>query len=323
MRCEFLGTGTSHGIPVIACACHCCRSTDSRDKRFRSSLWITEGDSLAPSTSILIDMGPDFRSQALKSSINRLDALLVTHGHADHLNGLDDIRVFSHTGSREPPQSDGEGRVYPETEGDGLPVYGNEETLSDLRRRFSYIFLPTGEGGGRPKVKTVDCGAYGEMNPLVIGGLSVIPVPLHHGRMETVGWMVLRDYHPAGQADGGGGLDRCRGIAYLTDCNGVPPASMELLRRFGPRLEHVVIDGLRPQPHTTHFSYDQSLELALEIGGRHSWLTHLCHDMTHVQIQGYLTERLALLSGDRTHPHSQKAGSFHCQPAHDGLVLEV
>jgi ribonuclease BN (tRNA processing enzyme) len=77
-------------------------------------MWITDGDSHAPATSILIDIGPDFRSQALKSSINRLDALLVTHGHADHLNGLDDIRIFSHTGSKSPSDSSGQVKVYPE-----------------------------------------------------------------------------------------------------------------------------------------------------------------------------------------------------------------
>lgn len=304
MRCEFLGTGTSHGIPVIACSCHCCRSTDSRDKRFRASLWITEGDFRAPDTSILIDMGPDFRSQALKSSINRLDALLLTHGHADHLNGLDDIRIFSHTASQTPPQADGKVRVYQETEGEGLPVYGNELTLRDVHRRFSYVFQPVMEGGGKPKVKTIDCGVYRRENPLEIGGLSLIPVPLLHGRLETTGWVVLRNL---GEGKG------IRGLAYLTDCNHVPQCSLELLVELGPCLEHVVIDGLRPQLHSTHFSYDQALELALQIGGRHNWLTHLCHDRTHVEIQSYLQERLEELG----------RGDFHCQPAYDGLVLEV
>lgn len=304
MRCEFLGTGTSYGIPVIACSCSCCRSTDSRDKRFRSSLWITEGDSLVPATSILIDMGPDFRSQALKSSINRLDALLLTHGHADHLNGLDDIRIFSHTSSRTPSQPDGKVQVYPETEGEGLPVYGNTATLKDVHDRFSYVFQPVMEGGGKPKVKTIDCSVYGKENPLEIGGLSLIPVPLLHGRLETIGWIVLRSL---GEGKG------FRGLAYLTDCNQVPQSSRELLVELGSCLEHVVIDGLRPQLHSTHFSYDQALELALEIGGGHNWLTHLCHDMTHVQIQSYLTEKLASLG----------RSGFHCQPAYDGLVLEV
>lgn len=317
MRCEFLGTGTSHGIPVIACTCHCCRSTDSRDKRFRSSLWIVEGEPHCPTTSILIDMGPDFRSQALKSNINRLDALLLTHGHADHLNGLDDIRIFSHTGSHTPPKSDGSVRVYPETKGEGLPLYGNKGTIDDIHQRFSYIFMPVGEGGGKPKVKTVDCSIFSKDKPLVVGGLSIIPVPLLHGRMETVGWLILQNYSP-----GKLGAD-CKGIVYLTDCNGVPESSIQLLQEFSPCLEQVVIDGLREHPHSTHFSFDEALDAALAIGGKKNWLTHLCHDKTHVEVQTYLKERLTLIAKDKNHPYSQRASSFFCEPAYDGQVFVI
>lgn len=334
MRCEFLGTGTSHGIPVIGCTCHCCSSSDSRDKRFRSSLWITEGDSHAPTTSILIDMGPDFRSQALKSTINRLDALLLTHGHADHLNGLDDIRIFSHTGSKAPPADDGQTKVYPETEGEGLPVYGNSGTLQDVRQRFSYIFQPVMEGGGKPKVKTIDCSAFSEDNPLEIGGLSIIPVPLLHGKLETTGWLILQDYDKNERIENQR-AGPCRGIVYLTDCNQVPQSKLAMLRRFGPCLHHVVVDGLRQRPHSTHFSYDEALDVALEIGGRHNWLTHLCHDMTHAQVQGYLDKRLEELAwakknipGREEAPdqrYGEPAGThnFFCQPAYDGLVLHL
>ncbi len=305
MRCEFLGTGTSHGIPVIGCSCQCCRSSDSRDKRFRTSMWITDGDSQAPATSILIDIGPDFRSQALKSSINRLDALLLTHGHADHLNGLDDIRIFSHTGSQAPCDANGQVKVYPETEGEGLPVYGNSNALHDVHQRFSYIFQPVMEGGGKPKLKTVDCSIFTEGNPIVIGDISIIPIPMLHGRLETIGWVALKGYKGVGSGP-------CRGIAYLTDCNKIPSESLELLHRFSPVLRHLVIDGLRQRPHSTHFSYDQALDVAMEIGAECSWLTHLCHDMTHIQIQGYLTDKINQLGKD-----------FQCQPAYDGLVLEI
>lgn len=268
-------------------------------------MWITDGDSQVPATSILIDIGPDFRSQALKSSINRLDALLLTHGHADHLNGLDDIRIFSHTESKAPSDADGQVRVYPETEGDGLPVYGNSRALQDVHQRFSYIFQPAMEGGGRPKVKTMDCGAFNEDNPIVIGDISIIPIPMLHGRLETIGWVLLEGYKGVGKGP-------CRGIAYLTDCNKLPPESLALLRRFGSYLCHLVIDGLRQRPHSTHFSYDQALDVAMEIGAGYSWLTHLCHDMTHLQIQGYLTGKISQLGRD-----------FQCQPAYDGLVLEI
>ncbi|MBQ4331915.1 MAG: MBL fold metallo-hydrolase [Spirochaetaceae bacterium] len=303
MRFEFLGTGTSHGIPVIGCNCDCCRSSDSRDKRFRSSVWITEGDVCSPSTSILIDMGPDFRSQALKSSINRLDALLLTHGHADHLNGLDDIRIFSHTASHA-PSSAGKVRVYPETKGEGLPVYGNKWTLQDVHQRFSYIFVPVAEGGGKPKLKTIDCKIYHEDNPLVIGGLSIIPVPLLHGHLETSGWLIFKNYRMEGEI----------GIAYLTDCNQIPDASLELLKGFKSSLQHLVIDGLRVAPHSTHFAFSEALAMAMQIGARQNWLTHLCHDMTHTQAQEYLKNGIS---------SDSRACGFHCEPAYDGLVLTI
>jgi phosphoribosyl 1,2-cyclic phosphate phosphodiesterase len=268
-------------------------------------MWITDGDFSGPTTSILIDIGPDFRSQALKSSINRLDALLVTHGHADHLNGLDDIRIFSHTGSQAPSDHNGVARVYPETAGEGLPLYGNSITLQDVRQRFSYVFQPMMEGGGKPKLKTIDCSGFSEENPIVIGDISIIPIPMLHGRLETTGWLLLKGYK-------GNGEGPCRGIAYLTDCNKLPQKSLELLRGFGPVIQHLVIDGLRQRPHSTHFSYDQALDVALEIGAGQSWLTHLCHDMNHQQIQDYLADRI-----------SQLGRNFQCQPAYDGLVLEV
>lgn len=308
MRFEFLGTGTSHGIPVIGCNCDCCRSSDNRDKRFRSSVWITEGDISSPSTSILIDMGPDFRSQALKSTINRLDALLITHSHADHLNGLDDIRIFSHTASQAPASSkgasEGKVKVYPETEGEGLPVYGNKWALQDVHQRFSYIFAPVREGGGKPKVKTIDCKIYNKDNPLIIGGLAIIPVPLLHGHLETSGWLILNNYKTEEEA----------GIAYLTDCNEIPDRSLKLLQGFKSSLQHLVIDGLRVSPHSTHFAFSEALDMAIQIGAKQSWLTHLCHDMTHIQAQEYLKNEISL---------DPRACNFHCEPAYDGLVLTI
>ena len=290
MRCTLLGTGTSHGIPVIACDCDCCRSQDSKDKRYRCSMWITDGATpLDSATSILIDIGPDFRSQALHFGIRKIDAVLLTHGHADHMNGMDDIRIFSHTCSLEPPSQDGVQRVHPETKGQGLPIYGNATTLQDLHERFSYVFKPVLEGGGKPKINTVDCSLYSVEYPLEVGSLSIIPVPLIHGSLETVGWLL-------GKGN--------KYVAYLTDCNSIPKTSMDLLRRFSGKIEHLVIDGLRRRPHSTHFSFSQAAEVADKIGAKHNWFTHICHDMTHVQIeQCFKNQNIA--------------------PAYDGLVIEI
>lgn len=298
MRCTFLGTGTSHGIPVIACACPCCRSTDSRDKRFRSSFWITDsgGYGHAP-VSILIDIGPDFRLQALKFKITSLDALLLTHGHADHLNGLDDIRIFSRISFRE--QTAGK----PGSAVQGIPVYGDSETLKDIHNRFSYIFQPVMEGGGKPKIHLEDCRQFSAEHPLKLGRLEFTPVPMKHGSLDTTGWIVSN-----GSA----------AVAYLTDCNYIPPETMELLTRYR-NLEHLVIDGLRERPHSTHLSFLEALEYGAKTGARHIWLTHICHDMKHREIQNYIAGKLASVPGLAP----LTAGGRTVEPAYDGLTFMV
>lgn len=292
MQCTLLGTGTSHGIPVIACNCECCLSSDSKDKRLRTSLWVTEKtDGGKIKTSVLIDIGPDFRMQALRFGINKVDALLLTHGHADHLNGLDDIRIFSHTCSKEPPAKDGTQRVYPETKGKGLPVYGNATTLKDVHTRFDYIFKPVMEGGGKPKICTIDCSRYNLENPLQINSLSIIPVPMKHGAIDSTGYLIRKDN---------------KSIAYLTDCSFISEESINLLHSAGGTICHLIIDGLRSRTHTTHLSFEEALVYAKKIGAKKTWLTHICHDMTHKQIKDYLSIRQS-----------------EAEPAYDGLVLTL
>jgi len=304
MRCTFLGTGTSHGIPVIACDCDCCKSTDFRDKRMRSSLWITDGDFNNPETSILIDIGPDFRSQALKFNIKKLDALLLTHSHADHLNGLDDIRIFSHTCSLEPIAEDGTKKEHPETFGDGLPVYGNNVTIQDLQHRFSYIFKPTKEGGGKPKIRAIDSSCFTTDFPLQINNVTLIPVPLFHGSLETCGWIIQNTL-----------TKKC--FIYLTDCNFIPKESINLLNKFHGKIECLVIDALRQRKHTTHFSFDEALEISLKIKSKQILFTHICHDLMHFQIQNYISDKIQTTSS-----LSELNNVESIAPAYDGLYLE-
>src|SRR5579875_3183061 len=127
MKVTLLGSGTSYGVPMIGCDCAVCRSDDPRDKRNRSSL-LVEYDG----ATILIDTTPELRLQALSHDIQRVDAVLITHTHADHLNGLDDLRAFS------------------ARHGEPLPVYGTRRSIEDIRRRFDYIFEPGAVGGGIP-----------------------------------------------------------------------------------------------------------------------------------------------------------------------------
>jgi phosphoribosyl 1,2-cyclic phosphate phosphodiesterase len=146
---------------MIGCECATCRSADPRDNRLRPSIFV-EG----PSTNILVDAGPDLRAQALRRGITRVDAILFTHGHADHILGIDDVRRFNATMSRP------------------MPCYGDARTLDDIRKTFHYVFDPnTPKGGGLPSLdlRQID-------GPLTLGDLSIQPIPIWHGVRPILGF---------------------------------------------------------------------------------------------------------------------------------------
>ncbi len=238
-----LGTGTSHGVPAIGCRCPVCTSGDPRNQRYRCSAWLRyEGHS------VLIDTAPEFRLQAIRAGIERLDAILFTHSHADHIFGLDDVRVFS------------------ERQDMAIPCYGNPETLDDLRCRFDYIFKETQWGGGKPRLdlKPME-------DPLNLFGLEILPVDLLHGRLPVLAF-------------------RFGSVAYVTDCNNIPEASMERLRD----LEVLVLDGLRWKPHPTHFNVDEALEVVAELRPGRTYLTHITHDLDYATTNALLPPRVEL-----------------------------
>ena len=291
MEITILGSGTSHGIPVIACGCDVCRSSDSRDKRNRCGAYITSDSGLG----ILVDIPPEFRLQAIKFNVKKVDAVLLTHSHADHLHGIDDLRVFS---------SDRPNDVNLVSAQAPIPIHTNTRTAEDIKIRFSYMFRHSAEGGGHANITPVPC-----EKTFMLGGLKITPVPLMHGHTEATGWLVSE------KKEDGTSLS----AAYLTDCSFICDESFETIKQNSGILRHLVIDGLRIKPHSTHFSFAQALEAADRIGAEHTWLTHISHASSHQEIITYIEENI---SKYRNLSRIVKNGGS-VSAAYDGLVIRT
>ena len=306
MKMTLMGTGTSHGVPVIGCDCAVCTSTDKHDNRLRCSALLEHGNQ-----HFLIDVGPDFRTQALKFKIRRLDAVFITHSHADHLHGIDDLRIFSHKNSFAMSHDKVILEKYPETSGEGLPIYTSERTKGYIHERFPYIFVDHDKGGGIPKLHLIGIDQNNSENPLILGDdnkkIEVVPIPMLHGNHHTDGFVFsyLDEY------------GKKHGIAYLTDCNFISDESISEVIKAGGEIEHLIIDALRE--HSSHCNFLQALGYAERICAKHTLFTHITHDKTHVQIQNYINEKLQ--NFPKLSEIVKNGGSV--SPAYDGLVIEA
>ena len=236
---------------MIACDCPVCTSDDVRNQRTRSSAMFCFGG-----RSVLIDTSLDFRAQMLRHRIRLLDAILYTHGHADHLHGLDDVRRFNRLASAR------------------IPCYASREVAAKIREQYAYAFDGRFAMGDVPglEVNVIE-------GPFGLFGKTVMPVPVKHGPWDVLGY-------------------RIDDVAYVLDVSAIPPSSMELLRG----LDALVLDGLRPRPHPTHFSIRQALEVIRELAPRRAFLSHTTHDVDYEKTMRRLPEGVAL--------------------AYDGLVIE-
>ena len=246
-----LGTGTSHGVPVIGCTCRVCTSSDPKNNRTRSSVLISNDG-----VSLLIDTSPDFRTQAIREGIERIDGVFYTHTHADHLHGIDDLRQLSRTAP--------------------IPVYASAPDLAEIEERFPYIFRESPYSDSKPRISPITF----HDTPVTVGEIEVQPIPIYHGSMLIHGF-------------------RVEDFAYLTDCSSIPDESYELLA--GVRV--VVIDALRHKPHPTHFTVSEAIEAGRRIGADEIYLTHICHDLEHAELERELPEGV--------------------YPAFDGLRIEM
>ena len=279
-RLTFLGTGTSQGVPMIGCGCDVCRSSDPRDKRLRASALVDYCG-----MRILIDAGPDFRQQMLREGVSHLNAILLTHNHKDHTGGLDDIRAFNYLERR------------------ASEIFCEKYVEESLRMEYGYAFAEQKYPGApewhvhnidsRPFI--VRCGGPTEILSWESGkGYSYSTVNLDE-EIKTTEIIPVRGMHYKLPVLG----YRFGKIAYCTDMNYIPEEEFGKLHD----LDHFVINCVKHGKHISHYSLEEAIEVAQRVGAKHTWLTHLSH-----QLPAY--EELAAQLPDGI------------LPAYDGLVLE-
>jgi phosphoribosyl 1,2-cyclic phosphate phosphodiesterase len=232
---------------MIGCDCAVCRSDNPKNRRFRPSILVrTEAGT------ILVDTTPELRMQALANDLRRVDAVLFTHTHADHIFGLDDLRRFNDLMNAE------------------IPVYGDDATLADIRRIYNYIFKETQAGGGKPRLTLTPVAPEFDLFGLHIASFYVL-----HGQLPVLAY---RFDQPAS------GETPARSAAYVTDVNYIPPDSMAKL--YG--LDLLILDAVRYKPHVTHFGLYQALDVIAELKPRRALLTHLSHHFDHDTVNAEL-----------------------------------
>jgi len=244
MEVIFLGSGTSQGVPMIACDCAVCVSPDPRNHRTRASIHV-----VMDGLHVQVDAAPEFRLQCLREKINRMDFFILTHGHADHVTGMDDLRRFCDLKGSE-----------------ALQVYSTDEGISRVLAIFPYAIAERPISKGYAAFRL-------EMMPPVLelpqGTIQATLLP--HGGVNTLGLVFTE------KSSG-------KRFAYYTDNKRLTHEAVALARGA----DVVVLDGLRPNPHPTHMSIPEALDVAREIGAKQTWLTHLTHLNDHAATEAEL-----------------------------------
>jgi phosphoribosyl 1,2-cyclic phosphate phosphodiesterase len=239
-----LGTGTSQGVPVIACDCEVCTSADPKDKRLRSSVMVEIDDKV-----IVIDSGPDFRYQMLREKVKRLDAIVFTHEHKDHVAGMDDIRAFNYR------------------QQEAIDIYATERVQTALKREFAYVFHDF-KYPGIPQV---------QLNTITnaifeVKGVPIIPIEVLHYKLPVLGF-------------------RIGDFSYITDAKTVASEEQEKIKNS----KILVINALQRDKHISHFTLDEAIAFAQQMGAGDTYFTHISHKLgRHADVTAELPPHIHL-----------------------------
>ncbi|SFO74146.1 MBL fold metallo-hydrolase [Prevotella sp. tf2-5] len=237
MRLTFLGTGTSCGVPTIGCQCYTCTSKDPHDKRLRCSALVE-----TETTRILIDCGPDFRQQMMPQPFRKIDGILITHAHYDHMGGMDDIRPYCQFGE--------------------INVYADPIAREGLLQMLPYCFAEH----RYPGVPAIQLHEIHKHEPLRIGDLDIMPIEVMHHDLPILGFRISplsSDHLPQPS------------LAYITDMKTIDGGELDYLRD----VDTLIVNALRQKPHHSHQTLSEAVDFAKVIGARQTWLIHSSHDI--------------------------------------------
>ena len=254
MKLTFLGTGTSCGVPTIGCQCEVCQSTNAKDKRLRCSALVE-----TEQTRLLIDCGPDFRMQMLQQPFRRIDGILVTHAHYDHMGGMDDIRPFCQFGE--------------------IDVYADPIARKGLLQMLPYCFAEN----RYPGVPAIGLHEIHKHEPFRIGDLDIMPVEVMHHDLPILGYRISQ-------------RAKCEErwtsiLTYITDMKTINDEELPYLEGT----EVLVVNALRQKPHHSHQTLDEAVAFARRVGAKRTLLIHSSHDIgLHEKVNAQLPPDIQL-----------------------------